>query len=140
VKKLSLDIASDVDILLFGLLADVKIHKLAWQLNTFAAHQFVWIEDLILEKKNKVEPLYFPMYTHEDHENHFYFKLVANFAEGGGVLFREFRQFQYFISVSNGLDFFEQSTFLDKLKMTPSIRLVSLIEKPDLIRKINLIM
>lgn len=119
--KKKLQIQTQRDFLLWGILSTVGGHKLAWEFNNMFGFKFTRAEDIMLERPSNNEEVYFNFYHYEDEINFFKLELVKNKSEGD-FFSKELKNFDFLLMVKGELDFFEIDTFSAVLKRVPSIQ------------------
>lgn len=125
-KKLVLDIAEDLEFLLYGIVTPFKPITLAWHLNHTGYFNFFKVADLNLTNHNPQFNTIHTKYECLDEVNHLNWLLLCN-KEFGNILCQELKQFDYLLIATGGIDFIEHQKLTNMVRKINKIELINII-------------
>lgn len=135
-KKQQLEVESDLDFLLLGMVSSQKASKIGFYLNQSANLNLERVADFKLPDYNPQANTSFSKFAWYDEENHLNYSLLAN-KEFGLCLFNDLKQFDYLVTIRGGIEFFELQKFMTQCRSASGIDLVALIDNEKLKSKIS---
>lgn len=136
-KKLLVDIGLDYNFLLLGIVSQEKPHRLVWLINRQLGSSFKHDDELQLYN-NETPTASFLKYQFADEMNHLDLTLIEN-KDQINYLIPELRAVDYFLMIKGALNFLDVRYFINSLKPTESVQLITEIDHQKLKSKQNLI-
>ncbi len=124
-SKHRLQLEEEFDFLAFGLSCHLKDYRVAWHLSK--ALKIDFLRDLKKKNSDHLDLDAFAKFTAKDEDNHLNYIILSNQNEDA-YLFKELKQYDYFIFVEGYLDIFDESIFLELLHNVESFQFVSVMD------------
>ena len=129
-SKHRLQLDDEYEFLAFGLSCHLKDYRVAWLLSR--ALRLDFLRTMVSPSSNGADSEAYAKFTGKDEDKHLNYIILSNQNEDA-YLFKEFKQYDFFILVEGYIDIFDTSSFIDLLQSIESFQFVSSMDK----RKFN---
>lgn len=136
-KKLLLELESDYDFKLMGIVSTAEAYRLGWLLHGKLRLFVERMEDVEIHLSKKSTTAYFPLYEFQDEEQRLEYFLLGNSFEGN-FLIPEMKQINYWLIIRGVFENLHSAGLLSQVKALPSVQTALWVNPAELKSKDNL--
>jgi hypothetical protein len=138
-KKLLLELDSDYDFKLMGIVTTAEVYRLGWLLHHKLRLFVERLDDIEIHLLKKKESAYFPLFEFQDEEQRLEYFMLGNRSEGN-FLIPEMKQVSYWLLIRGVFDNLNESQLLKKVKALPQVQTALWVNPEELKSKDNLML
>lgn len=136
-KKLLLELDSDYDFKLMGIVTTAEVYRLGWLMHAKLRLFVERMEDVEIHVPKKAATAYFPLYEFQDEEQRLEYFLLGNRSDGN-FLVPEMKQINYWLMIRGVFENLSTTKLLSRVKSLPQIQTALWINPSELKSKDNL--